>query len=91
MNLEGSMATDANATHLAAMNQPLIRDEGHRNAMPVDELERRMKTWLAGEYEAAIFWATGVAVGYSRYKREADLDPPLHRVGLRLGGFCVRR
>jgi len=28
----------------------LIRDEGHRNAMTVAQLQERMANWLKGEY-----------------------------------------
>jgi hypothetical protein len=72
MNLKGRIATDVDIAELAAMNQQLIRDEGHRNSMSADELEGRMRKWLAGENSAAIFTVNGSTVGYALYKRQAE-------------------
>jgi GNAT superfamily N-acetyltransferase len=66
------LATTADAPLLSRMNQRLIRDEGHRNAMSVAELRARMERWLGGEYEAVLFSdATGPA-GYALFKRDED-------------------
>src|SRR5580698_643303 len=48
-------ATGADTSLLAALNHQLIRDEGHRNRMTIDELERRMRQWLETEYSAVLF------------------------------------
>jgi GNAT superfamily N-acetyltransferase len=48
-------ASHSDAGLLAEWNHQLIRDEGHRNAMTVEELRSRMKKWLTGEYRAFIF------------------------------------
>jgi GNAT superfamily N-acetyltransferase len=65
-------ATAADASMLAAMNQQLIRDEGHRNSMSVAELETRMRGWLAGEYQAVLFEDVQSTAGYALFKREPD-------------------
>ena len=56
---------------LAAMNQQLIRAEGHRNPMTLAQLEERMAGFLAGAYEAAIFVAERPA-GYALWRPEPD-------------------
>ena len=60
-------ATLSDSSLLARLNQQLIRDEGHRNPMTVSELETRMRTWLAGEYEAVIFEDGPDIVAYAAY------------------------
>lgn len=58
---------------LAEMNHALIRDEGHRNRhMTIDDLAKRMKGWLAGEYEAVIFTRAGRDSGYALFRREPE-------------------
>ncbi|MDQ6917326.1 MAG: GNAT family N-acetyltransferase [Pseudomonadota bacterium] len=49
------VATAADAAQIAAWNRQLITDEGHNNTMGVDQLEARMRNWLATEYRAIIF------------------------------------
>jgi GNAT superfamily N-acetyltransferase len=66
------IATSGDVPALALMNSELIRDEGHRNPMTLPELERRMKTFLAGEYTAAIFEEEGRPLGYALFKREEE-------------------
>ena len=47
------------------MNQRLIRDEGHRNAMNLGELRNRVRRWLrSGEYQGRIFELEGLPVAY---------------------------
>lgn len=55
---------------LAVLNHQLIRDEGHRNRMTVDELEQRMRGWLSGEYRAVIFEDGGEAVAYALFREQ---------------------
>ena len=57
---------------LAGFNRQLILDEGHRNRMSVEELEVRMREWLAGEYDAYIFTRDSVPVGYILFRSEND-------------------
>src|SRR5262245_52152453 len=65
-------AATTDAAVLARMNHALIRDEGHRNPMTVDELEVRMRGWLAGEYEAVLFETDGDPVGYALFRHEPE-------------------
>jgi predicted acetyltransferase len=62
----------ADCTKLAEMNHQLIRDEGHRNKMPVAELEQRMSGWLASEYAAQIFEISGEVVAYALYREQTN-------------------
>ena len=70
--MEYRFATTADAPALAAMNQQLILDEGHRNRMTLPELEARMAGWLSGEYRAVLFEDAGTAVGYTLFRHEAE-------------------
>ena len=72
MSVEGRVANAADRGPLAAMNQQLVRDEGHRNAMSLDQLEERMARWLQDEYEAVIFELDGRTVGYALFRDEPD-------------------
>jgi GNAT superfamily N-acetyltransferase len=83
-------AAVSDAHVLAPMNHRLIRDEGHRNAMSVAELEERMAGWLAGEYQAVLFEDGLETVGYALFKREPEwvylrqffVQPERRRVGI---------
>jgi GNAT superfamily N-acetyltransferase len=67
------VAMRADALMLARMNHDLIQDEGHRNKMTVDELERRMADWIAsGEYQGVLFEQEGLARGYALFRRESE-------------------
>src|SRR5689334_2385060 len=74
--MEYRFATAADAPVPAAMNQQLIRDEGHRNAMPLPELEERMARWLEGEYRAVLSEDAGSAVGYALFRRDPEFVYP---------------
>ena len=65
-------ADPEDAPVLAAMNQQLIRDEGHRNRMTLPELTARMQKWLAGESHAVVFEHNGAIAGYALYRLELD-------------------
>jgi GNAT superfamily N-acetyltransferase len=68
MNFRFAVAQDA--CHLAPLNAQLIRDEGHRNSMTVEQLEQRMASWLArAEYQAVIFEQAGATTGYALFRR----------------------
>ena len=49
------VATAEDAPQLARWNQQLIEDEGHDNAMSLDQLVVRMRAWLTTEYQALVF------------------------------------
>ena len=66
------VATAADVTSLAQMNQQLIEDEGHRNPMTLVQLETRMRSMLDGDYTATIFELGGQVVAYALWREESD-------------------
>ncbi len=70
--MEYRWATLDDAAALAAMNQQLIRDEGHRNRMSIGELEERMRRWLQTEYQAVVFESQRETLGYALFRHEPD-------------------
>jgi len=82
MKLSVHQASDADLALLAEWNHQLIRDEGHRNPMTVEQLAVRMKEWLRGDYQAVVFSSEG-PVGYALFKQEESL--------IYLRHFFVRR
>lgn len=71
-NISFRIATIDDADEIAGMNQQLIRDEGHRNAMSIQELTDRMRDWLRGEYEAIMMVVGLNPIGYVLFRRERD-------------------
>lgn len=65
-------ATLADAGLLAEMNHRLIRDEGHRNAMSVAELQTRMEGWLVDNHHAVLFEDARGPAGYVLFRRQKD-------------------
>ena len=57
---------------LARLNQQLIRDEGHRNAMGLQQLTERMSDWLRGDYSALLFESASQPIGYALFRREPE-------------------
>lgn len=57
---------------IAPMNLQLIKDEGHRNAMDIPQLAKRMASWLQGEYQAVLFEENGIPVGYALFRHEPE-------------------
>ena len=73
MTMHYRFATVTDARFLAELNHQLIRDEGHRNPMHVDQLEHRMRGWLSsGEYRAVIFTQEDTPVAYALYREDPD-------------------
>src|SRR5882762_9383032 len=70
--MEYRLATDADLPLLAEWNHQLIRDEGHRNAMNVAELQERMRGFLKSEYTAVIFQEATEPIAYGLYRESAD-------------------
>jgi predicted acetyltransferase len=62
------MTSRDDAQVLAALNAQLIHDEGHRNAMSIDELESRMAEWLCSDYKAVLFEVDGTVIGYTLFR-----------------------
>lgn len=54
---------------LAEMNRRLIEDERGDNPMNIAELERRMRGFIAGDYDAYMFIADARTVGYALVNR----------------------
>jgi GNAT superfamily N-acetyltransferase len=58
---------------LGSLNHQLIRDEGHRNPMNVEELTARMRRWIKnGGYTAKVFEENGEVVAYALYREVAE-------------------
>ena len=53
---------------LAELNHQLNADEGHRNPMNVDQLQDRMRVWLAAEYRAVLFQRQDDVVAYALFR-----------------------
>jgi GNAT superfamily N-acetyltransferase len=66
------VATYDDIPTLARLNQQLIEDEGHRNSMNLTELERRMRSMLAGNYTATVFEWTEHVVAYALWREEPE-------------------
>ena len=66
------VATFGDVPTLARMNQQLIEDEGHRNRMPLHELEARMRSLLDGDYTATLFEWDSQIVAYVLWRDEPD-------------------
>jgi GNAT superfamily N-acetyltransferase len=90
MNIHYRAATVDDAALLAPMNAQLIRDEGHRNTMTVEQLAKRMSGWLEAEYQAFVFEADAKAIGYALYRIEPEfvylrqlfVQPEMRRQGV---------
>ena len=65
-------ATTADCLLLAELNHQLIRDEGHRNRMTMEELEQRMRGWLTSEYQAVLYEDGGEVVAYALFREQPD-------------------
>jgi len=72
MKLSWREASSSDLGLLAEWNHQLIRDEGHRNPMTVDQLAQRMKGWLQSEYRAVVF-SYEEPVGYALFRQEEGL------------------
>lgn len=65
-------ATLDDIDQLAEWNHQLIRDEGHRNPMTLDELAERMRDWLAEDYRAVILELAAVPVAYGLFREDRN-------------------
>ncbi|MCI0492891.1 MAG: GNAT family N-acetyltransferase [Planctomycetes bacterium] len=65
-------AVPSDAALLAPLNQQLIRDEGHRNAMNLAQLTERMAGWLRGEYQAVVFEESLSPVGFALFRHDPE-------------------
>ena len=89
------IATQADVSLLASMNERLIRDEGHRNGLTQQSLEPRMSRWLAGDYTAAILSLNRETIGYALWTpksnhvhlRQYYVEPAFRRRGYGKAGI----
>jgi GNAT superfamily N-acetyltransferase len=65
-------ATPQDADELAPLNYQLIRDEGHRNPMTVEQLADRMRAWLQADYRALLYLHQDHIIAYALYRETAD-------------------
>ena len=73
------LATIDDVPLLARMNRELVEDEQHRNRFRSDAwLEKRMSSFLAGDYTAVIFELDGEAVAYALFRDHPDHDDTLY-------------
>ena len=69
-------AAEAELLVLALMNKKLIEVEGSRNPMSVEELQARLRRWLAGDWKVGLFVEQEVVVGCAVYQlRQDDYSP----------------
>lgn len=89
--MELRQATKADLDLLAAFNEDLILEEGHRNPMSEEQLRDRMRVWLEkGEYQAWIAEEDGHPQGYALtrhdpewlYIRQLFITPEARRKGM---------
>lgn len=66
------LATKEDCQVLANLNYQLIKDEGHRNPMTVEELKHRMSNWISSEYSAAVFTQDNQIIGYTLWRKEDE-------------------
>ncbi len=85
--IRGIAPSDLSA--LAEMNLGLIRDEGSDNSMSLNELEQRMKGFLAGAYRGVIIEAGGKTAGYCLYRREEPQNGD--QAGVYLRQYYIKR
>ena len=91
------IATQADVSSLASMNERLIRDEGHHGRPTQQVLERRMSLWLAGDYRAAIFSLNREPSDHALWKpksnhvhlRQYSAEPAFRRTGYRKAGLAL--
>lgn len=65
-------ATLADLEVLAAFNQQLLQDEGHRHRLTLPELAVRMQGWLQHEYVAILFEQQTMPVAYALYRQDLE-------------------
>lgn len=63
-------ATQEDCPRLATLNHQLIKDEGHRNAMTISQLEERMRGWLSEEYRAYVGEEKGDLLVYALFREQ---------------------
>lgn len=71
--MEVRHAGESDVALLADINRQLIEDEWNGDPMSLEQLENRMRRWLAeGDYQALLFLESGTAVAYSLVSVDED-------------------
>ncbi len=70
LHMKYRFGTESDLDLLAEWNYQLIRDEGHRNSMSIQQLQERMRGWLESEYKAVIFITGSGPVAYALYRED---------------------
>ena len=68
-------ARQEDVPRLAAWNVQLMRDENIDAPVPADEIEPRLREWLAKDYVACVFEAATIPFGYAIFR---DLPDCVH-------------
>ncbi len=77
---------------LAQMNRQLVEDEGHRNRMQSDSwLEKRMRSFLTGEYRAVLFDLEGRTVAYVLYTDRTEHGDTIYLRQIYVDRSCRRQ
>ncbi len=85
------VASSDDVLTLAQMNHMLITDEGSDNPMSIEQLEERMRRWLAsGEYTAVFILRHGEIVGYLLFREEEDAYNAGH-INIYVRQFFIKR
>lgn len=69
MKLTWRYCSEDDVVLLADWNHQLIRDEGARNPMTIEELAKRMQDWLSSEYQAVLF-SNSEPVAYALFRKD---------------------
>src|SRR5690349_2567808 len=72
MTLTLRVPTEFDLPLLARMNKRLIEDEGSRNPMTLDQLERRMADFLNEGWTVDLLIVDGNVIGYALYRFQCD-------------------
>lgn len=72
MKLSWREASESDIPLLSEWNHQLIRDEGHRNSMTVEQLADRMAEWIRTNYRAIIF-ADEEPVAYALFRTDESV------------------
>ena len=90
MEIEIRPARPDDLPELAVLNKQLIDDEGSRNPMNVEQLQRRMMRWLSGDWSIVVVLADSQIAGYCVYRISSDEYYP-EQSTVYVRQFCVRR
>lgn len=77
---------------LVQMNRQLVEDEGHRNRLQSDSwLEKRMRSFLTGEYRAVLFELDSRIVAYVLYTDRTEFADTIYLRQIFVDRSCRRK